>query len=100
MRVVKCAYCSTFVRVSTPTYCHCAAIAACCWLQESTDELYLIPAIDMLNHSTDPALRNTSLALFHGDVEVTLGDGTTRHFTNFFSMEAGASCSAYLAYST
>ncbi len=58
-------------------------------LQESTDELYLIPSIDMLNHSTDPTLRNTSLALCHGDVEVTLGDGQVKSFTNFFSMRAG-----------
>jgi hypothetical protein len=58
-------------------------------MQESTDELYLIPAIDMLNHSTDPLRRNTSLALFHGDVEVKLGDGQVKSFTNFFSMNAG-----------
>lgn len=58
-------------------------------LQESTDELYLIPAIDMLNHSTDPSLRNTSLALCHGDVEVKMEDGQVRSFTNFFSMRAG-----------
>jgi hypothetical protein len=61
-----------------------------CWcLQESTDELYLIPAIDMLNHSTQPSLRNTSLALCHGEVEVTLSDGLKKSFTNFFSMRAG-----------
>jgi hypothetical protein len=41
--------------------------------QESTDELYLIPAIDMLNHSSDPAARNTSLALVR-----TAAGGTQR----------------------
>lgn len=56
--------------------------------QESTDELYLIPAIDMLNHSTEPCLRNTSLALCHGDVEVVLEGGEVKSFTNFFSMKA------------
>lgn len=69
--------------------CLCLRVRCLCPLQESTDELYLIPAIDMLNHSTDPSLRNTSLALCHGDVEVELADGQTKRFTNFFSMKAG-----------
>jgi hypothetical protein len=49
----------------------------------------MIPAIDMLNHSTDPSLRNTSLALGHGDAEVKLEDGQTKCFTKFFLMRAG-----------
>jgi hypothetical protein len=59
-------------------------------LQEATDKLYLIPAIDMLNHSSRPSLRNTSLALIRSEAEVTLGDGTKRRFKDFFSMKAGA----------
>lgn len=58
-------------------------------MQEATDELYLIPAIDMLNHSSRPQLRNTSLALMRSEAEVTLGDGSKRHFKDFFSMKAG-----------
>jgi len=69
----------------TPTPCPPPS----CPPQESTDELYLIPAIDMLNHSTEPCLRNTSLALCHGDVEVVLEGGEVKSFTNFFSMKAG-----------
>ncbi|WIA41993.1 hypothetical protein OEZ86_009292 [Tetradesmus obliquus] len=56
--------------------------------QEATDELYLIPAIDMLNHSSRPQLRNTSLALMRSEAEVTLGDGSKRRFKDFFSMKA------------
>lgn len=58
-------------------------------LQEATDELYLIPAIDMLNHSSHPSARNTSLALIRSEAEVTLGDGQKRRFKDFFSMKAG-----------
>lgn len=43
----------------------------------------------MLNHSTDPAARNTSLSLCHGDMEVKLESGEIKAFTNFFSMRAG-----------
>jgi hypothetical protein len=60
----------------------------CLRLQEATDELYLIPAIDMLNHSSTPSLRNTSLALVRSEAEVTLGDGQKRRFKDFFSMKA------------
>jgi hypothetical protein len=48
----------------------------------------LIPAIDMLNHSSTPSLRNTSLALIRSEAEVTLGDGQKRRFKDFFSMKA------------
>eukprot|EP00775_Hariotina_reticulata_P004804 gene4805-5052_t len=56
--------------------------------QESTDELYLIPAIDMLNHSTDSAQRNTSLALVRGETSITLANGEQKNFKDFFSMKA------------
>lgn len=56
-------------------------------LQEGT-ELYLIPAIDMINHSTDPALRNTTL---HSYVTSRSSSGdVAAHKGPFFSMKAGA----------
>jgi hypothetical protein len=69
-----------------PTYC---GFPLDFLLQEATEELYLIPAIDMLNHSSIPSLRNTSLALIRSEAEVTLGDGSKRRFKDFFSMKAG-----------
>jgi hypothetical protein len=45
--------------------------------------------MDMLNHATDPAQRNTSLALVRGEVTVTLANGEQKNFTDFFSMKAG-----------
>ena len=56
-------------------------------------DLYIIPGIDMVNHSTDPSLRNTSLhkrELPTASTEPADGGnengGTT---TSFFTLEAG-----------
>ena len=57
-------------------------------LQEGT-ELYLIPAIDMINHSTDPALRNTTLHSYNVASSSSSGD-VAAHKGPFFSMKAGA----------
>ncbi|KAG1673647.1 hypothetical protein FOA52_013311 [Chlamydomonas sp. UWO 241] len=53
----------------------------------SGTRLYLIPAIDMINHSTDPARRNTSLHKFDTRMEVEV-DGKTIAFDSFFAMKA------------
>jgi len=43
----------------------------------------------MLNHATEPSLRNTLLSLVRGEVSVTLASGEQRNFRDFFSMKAG-----------
>ncbi len=47
-------------------------LPSCQITQEAAEALYLIPGVDMLNHSTDPECRNTSLALTRGKVRPAL----------------------------
>jgi len=54
--------------------------------QEGTD-LYLIPAIDMINHASNPAHRNSSLLKLNSAKTVQLGDGEAS-FSGFFLMKA------------
>ncbi|KAF5836050.1 hypothetical protein DUNSADRAFT_6520 [Dunaliella salina] len=54
--------------------------------KEGTD-LYLIPAIDMINHASNPAHRNSSLLKLNTSKTVQLGDGEAS-FSGFFLMKA------------
>lgn len=55
-------------------------------IREGT-ELYLLPAIDMLNHASDPARRNTSLFQLNQEVAVEV-DGRQVSLNGYFSMKA------------
>ena len=61
-------------------------------------DLYIIPGIDMVNHSTDSSLRNTSLqkkqlpATANSEEGAEENKGTT---ASYFTLEAGTS--SYLA---
>ena len=58
-------------------------------VQEGTD-LFLIPAIDMINHANDPARRNSSLHRLSTSMTVQLeGQQGEITFTGFFTMKAG-----------
>ena len=51
-------------------------------------ELYMLPAIDMINHSTQPDKRNTLLR--KSNVELTVKvDGEAMTIQGFFTMKAG-----------
>jgi len=54
-------------------------------------QLYLIPGIDMLNHSSDPARRSTELRMVTGAEKCATGHGTA-----CFVMIAGTICTARL----
>lgn len=51
-------------------------------------ELYMLPAIDMINHSTEPDKRNTLLRKSSAEVTVKV-DGEPMTVQGFFTMKAG-----------
>ena len=51
-------------------------------------ELYMLPAIDMINHSTEPDKRNTLLRKSNAEVTVKV-DGEPMTVQGFFTMKAG-----------
>lgn len=54
-------------------------------------ELYMLPAVDMINHSTEPDKRNTLLRKSHAEMTVKV-DGESVTFQGFFTMKAGPCC--------
>ncbi len=56
-------------------------------MQEGAD-LFLIPAIDMINHSTEPSRRNTTLHKYDTPMSIEV-EGTKLSFESFFAMKAG-----------
>ncbi|GBF94957.1 hypothetical protein Rsub_07458 [Raphidocelis subcapitata] len=55
---------------------------------EAVEQLYLIPAMDMLNHSTLPELRNTTLERISAPLTVEVEGVGTLSFDSFFTMKA------------
>ncbi len=51
-------------------------------------ELYMLPAIDMINHSTQPDKRNTLLRKSNAELTVKV-DGEPMTIQGFFTMKAG-----------
>uniref|UniRef100_A0A7R9VAF8 SET domain-containing protein n=1 Tax=Chlamydomonas euryale TaxID=1486919 RepID=A0A7R9VAF8_9CHLO len=79
-----------FLRVASLVQSRAFHMEAQNWItgvREEGTELFLIPAIDMINHSTDPARRNTSLHKFDVRMEVEV-DGRNVVFDAFFAMKA------------
>lgn len=48
----------------------------------------MLPAIDMINHATEPEKRNTLLRRSHAEATVTV-DGADVNINGFFTMKAG-----------
>ncbi len=51
-------------------------------------ELYMLPAIDMINHATQPDMRNTLLRKSNAELTVKV-DGEPMTIQGFFTMKAG-----------
>lgn len=51
-------------------------------------ELYMLPAIDMINHATEPEKRNTLLRKSSAEMTVKV-DGAPLTLQGFFTMKAG-----------
>ena len=51
-------------------------------------ELYMLPAIDMINHATEPEKRNTVLRRSTAEATVKV-DGADVNIKGFFTMKAG-----------
>ncbi|KAI8471124.1 MAG: hypothetical protein J3K34DRAFT_238796 [Monoraphidium minutum] len=58
-------------------------------VQEAMEQLYLVPAMDMLNHSTRPELRNTALERIKSPMTVEVEGVGEVSFEAFFTMKAG-----------
>uniref|UniRef100_A0A061RLX0 [ribulose-bisphosphate carboxylase]-lysine N-methyltransferase n=1 Tax=Tetraselmis sp. GSL018 TaxID=582737 RepID=A0A061RLX0_9CHLO len=52
------------------------------------DHLYMLPAIDMLNHSAREGLRNAELSKVDEPMSAELGDGRVASFAGFFAVRA------------
>ncbi|GAX73425.1 hypothetical protein CEUSTIGMA_g877.t1 [Chlamydomonas eustigma] len=51
-------------------------------------DLFMLPGIDMINHSTDPSLRCTTLQKIDTPTSIVVDDGTEITFDSFFAMKA------------
>ncbi len=80
--------------------CSVSCVPLAMWVRAGV-ELYMLPAIDMINHSTEPDKRNTLLRKSSAEMTVKV-DGAPVVIHGFFTMKAGqcSACSHFNPYHT